>query len=60
MSIAQGFFAARRRTVRMRLPSFPRRTRAWRWASSAPRSLTSTDHGPGPQRAARAPAAAFC
>src|SRR4051794_33039073 len=58
--MAHGFFVASRNTVRMRLPSLPTRTHAWRCASAAPRSVTSEDHGPGPKRAVSAPAAELC
>jgi hypothetical protein len=34
--MAHGFFVASRRTVRIRFPDFPMRTRAWRWARRAP------------------------
>src|ERR1043166_7374254 len=59
-SIAQGFLPARRRTVSTRFPDLPRRTRAWRWARAAPRSVTKDDQWPSPNCAVRAPAAAFC
>src|SRR5687768_15092189 len=44
----------------MRLPEIPTRIRACRSDSSTPRSVTSVDQCPSPNRAVSAPAAAFC
>ena len=59
-SMAHGFFVARRKTVRMCRSDRPRRTRACRCASAAPRSFTRLDQWPFPNRAVSAPATEFC
>src|SRR5687768_3515454 len=60
VSIAHGFFVARRNVVRTPVPDSPSRTRAWRSDSSMLRSVTSDDQCPAPNRAVSASAAAFC